>query len=32
MGGEIKTDYQETGWGKWSGLIWLWIAIGGRLL
>jgi len=28
----IKMDPQEVGWGAWTGLIWLRIGIGGRLL
>jgi hypothetical protein len=28
----IKTDLQEVGWGTWTGLIWLRIGTGGRLL
>jgi len=27
-----KMDLQEVGWGVWTGLIWLWIGTGGRLL
>jgi hypothetical protein len=26
----IKMDLQKVGWGKWPGLIWLWIGTGGR--
>jgi hypothetical protein len=28
----IKMDLQEVGWGAWTGLIWLRIGAGGRLL
>jgi hypothetical protein len=28
----IKMDLQEMGWGAWTGLIWLRIGTGGRLL
>jgi hypothetical protein len=28
----IKMDLQEVGWGAWTGLIWLRIGTGGRLL
>jgi hypothetical protein len=28
----ITMDLQEVGWGAWSGLIWLRIGTGGRLL
>jgi hypothetical protein len=28
----IKIDYQEMVWGAWTGLIWLRIGTGGRLL
>jgi hypothetical protein len=28
----IKMDLQEVGWGTWTGLIWLRIGTGGRLL
>jgi hypothetical protein len=27
--GNIKTDFQEVGWGAWTGLIWLRIGTGG---
>jgi hypothetical protein len=27
-----KMDLQEMGWGAWTGLIWLKIGTGGRLL
>jgi hypothetical protein len=28
----IKMDFQEVGWGAWTGLIWLRIGTGGGLL
>jgi hypothetical protein len=28
----IKMDLQEVGWGAWTGLMWLRIGTGGRLL
>jgi hypothetical protein len=28
----IRMDVQEVGWGAWTGLIWLRIGTGGRLL
>jgi len=28
----IKMEYQEVGWGAWTGLIWLGIGTGGELL
>jgi hypothetical protein len=28
----IKMDLQEVGWGAWTGLIWLRIGTGGKLL
>jgi hypothetical protein len=28
----IKMDVQELGWGAWTGLIWLRIGTGGRIL
>ena len=28
----IKMDLQEVGWGTWTGMIWLRIGTGGRLL
>jgi hypothetical protein len=28
----IKMDLQEVGWGAWTGLIWLRIGTGDRLL
>jgi hypothetical protein len=28
----IKTDLQEVGWGAWTGLIWIRIGTGDRLL
>jgi hypothetical protein len=28
----IKIDLQEVGWGAWTGLMWLRIGTGGRLL
>ena len=28
----IKMDLQEEGWGAWTGLIWLKLGTGGRLL
>jgi hypothetical protein len=28
----IKIDFQEAGWGAWTGLIWLRIGTGGGLL
>jgi hypothetical protein len=28
----IKMGLQEVGWGAWTGLIWLRIGTGGRLL
>jgi len=29
---DIKMDVKEMGWGTWSGLLWLRIRTGGRLL
>jgi hypothetical protein len=29
---DITMDLQEVGWGAWTGLIWLRIGTGGRLL
>jgi hypothetical protein len=28
----IKMDFEEVGWGAWTGLIWLRIGTGGGLL
>jgi hypothetical protein len=28
----VRMDIQEVGWGSWTGLIWLRIGTGGRLL
>jgi hypothetical protein len=30
--GNYKMDFQEIGWGAWTGLIWLRIGTGGWLL
>jgi hypothetical protein len=28
----IRIDFQEVGWGAWTGLIWLRVGAGGRLM
>jgi hypothetical protein len=29
---DVRKDLQEVGWGAWTGLIWLSVGTGGRLL